>query len=159
MSGNRLLPIKKVLEDLNIPWKEALNVKLPGKSLGFNIMKARLVVTWNLLGAFEIMDVGHGFFMVEFDNEEDRNKVINGGPWMIFNHYLSVRMWCPEFNVTHATIDKTLVWVTIPSLNLLFYEEDFIMKLAASLMKLAASIGSPVKVDLHTLKVAWKSMC
>ena len=31
-----------------------------------------------------MVDIGHGFFMVKFDIEEDRTKVIEGGSWMIF---------------------------------------------------------------------------
>jgi hypothetical protein len=33
------------------------------------------------------MDVVNGFFMVKFDLEEDKEKVINEGPGMVFDHY------------------------------------------------------------------------
>ncbi|KAH1226219.1 hypothetical protein GmHk_11G032939 [Glycine max] len=33
---------------------------------------------------FALMDVGHGFYMAKFDEELDRNKVMEEGPWMIF---------------------------------------------------------------------------
>lgn len=49
--------------------------------------------------------------MMLFNDKEDTTKVINGGPWMIFYHILSVRPWTPEFVADRATIDKTLVWV------------------------------------------------
>lgn len=91
--------------------------------------------------------LGHGFYMVKFDEAEDRTKVISGGPWMVFDHYLSIRLWTPEFNAKQAFIDKTLVWVRVPSLNVLFYDESF-------LTTLASAIGQPVKVDLYTLRVA-----
>jgi len=39
-----------------------------------------------------------------------------------------------------------MVWVRIPSLNLVFYNESF-------LMAMASTIGKPIKVDLHTLNV------
>lgn len=85
--------------------------------------------------------------MVKFEQEDDRNKVINRGPWMIFDNYLSVRTWSADFNVGTATIDKTLVWVRIPSLNLVYYDESL-------LWTLASGIGKLIKVDLHTLRVA-----
>lgn len=50
-----------------------------GKNLGFNIMKTKLAAVWKLSSEFE-MDVGNGFYMVKFDPEEDRSKVISGGP-------------------------------------------------------------------------------
>ncbi|KAJ6929058.1 hypothetical protein NC652_013047 [Populus alba x Populus x berolinensis] len=42
--------------------------------------------TWKLTGGFELMEVDNGFFMVKFDLEEDRAKVISGGPWMVLDH-------------------------------------------------------------------------
>lgn len=93
------------------------------------------------------MDIGNGYFMVLFDEVEDRNKVINGEPWMIFDHILLVRLWTPEFIADRATIDKTLVWVCIPSLNILYYDESFLTILASATSK-------PVKVDMHALQVA-----
>lgn len=84
--------------------------------------------------------------MVIFELDDDRTKVINGDPWMIYDHYLLVRTWSPDFNAGGATIDKIMVWVRIPSLNLLFYDKRL-------LVTLASVIGKPMKVDMHTLGV------
>ncbi|PNX81511.1 hypothetical protein L195_g037532, partial [Trifolium pratense] len=149
--GNRLMPMlhveKKVIEDLSIPWKDALVVKLLGKNLGYNHMKKKLENVWNLIGGFELMAVSNSFYMVKFNCEEDKNKVINGGPWMIYDHYLAVRHWTATFNAATATIDKTMVWIRIPSLNLVYYDESI-------LWTLASLVGTPIKVDMHTLNVA-----
>lgn len=75
--------------------------------MGFNIMKVKLVADWRLLGGLDLTDIGNGFFMIKFDSAGDRNKVINDGPWTIFNHYLTVRLWTPKFNSSNANIDKT----------------------------------------------------
>jgi hypothetical protein len=151
IKGNRLLPMlhvkSSVMEELSIPWKDALVVKLLGKSLGFNIMKTKLETIWALTGGIDLMDVGNSFYMVKFDGEEDKAKVINGGPWMIYDHYLAVRQWSPTFNAATAIIDKTMVWIRIPSLNLVYYDESL-------LWTLASMVGTPVKVDMHTLRVA-----
>jgi hypothetical protein len=151
VQGNRLMPMlhveQKIMEDLIVPWKDALVVKLLGKNLGYNIMKTKLENVWKLMGGIELMDVGSAFYMVKFDGEDDKNKVINGGPWMIYDHYLAVRQWTPSFNASTAKIDKTMVWIRIPSLNLAFYDESI-------LWAIASMVGNPIKVDLHTLKVA-----
>ncbi|GAU26384.1 hypothetical protein TSUD_221110 [Trifolium subterraneum] len=138
---------KSVMAELSVPWKDALVVKLLGKKLGYNTMKAKLENVWKLTGSFELMDVGYSYYMVKFDGEEDKSRVINGGPWMIFDHYLAVSLWSPKFNAATATIDKTMVWIRIPSLNLVYYDESV-------LCALASMVGNPVKVDLHTLRVA-----
>lgn len=75
----------KVLEELSKPWKEALVMKLLGKTLGFNLMKNKLASTWKVMRDIEIMDIENGYFMVLFVDNEDRIKVINGGSWIIFD--------------------------------------------------------------------------
>lgn len=92
------------------------------------------------------MDVGHEFFMVKFDQESDRLKVINRRPWMIYDFYLTVRTWTLSFVSSTVKIDRTMVWVRLLDLNVLFYDES-------SLLVVASTLGSLIKVDMNTLKV------
>ena len=84
--GNRLLPKvfleNEVFEDMCTPWKDALVIKLLGKTLGYNTLKDRLKKVWKVQGGFEIMDNDNGFCMVKFDKATDGEKVISDGPWM-----------------------------------------------------------------------------
>jgi hypothetical protein len=151
IKGNRLLPMlhvqETVIEELSLPYKGCLVVKLLGKTIGYNMMKTKLETVWKLNGGFDLMEVGNSFFMVKFDEEDDKTKVINEGPWMIFDHYLALRQWSPTFNAATATIDKTMAWIRIPNLNLVYYDESV-------LWAVASMVGTPVKVDMHTLRVA-----
>ncbi|MCI24608.1 hypothetical protein A2U01_0045793, partial [Trifolium medium] len=110
--GNRLLPVvtmdEKLFQDLCNPWKEALVVKLLGKNVGYNMMKDRLKNLWRLTGGFEIMDVDNGFYMVKCELLADREKIVADGPWMLFDHYLAVARWTPDFASPHAKVEKTL---------------------------------------------------
>jgi hypothetical protein len=133
-----------VLKDLWLPWQHAIIVKLLGKNLGFLAMRDRLKALWKLTGEMDVLDVGHGFFMIKFDLEADREKVINGGPWMIFDHYVAIRPWTTDFISSQVKINKTLVWIRFPSLGMEYYDESL-------LLALASAIGSLVKVDMHTL--------
>jgi len=69
----------------------------------------RLKGVWKLNGGFKLMNVDNGFFMVKFDLADDRAKVINGGPWMLFEHYLTVRNWSPEFISSTTKINGAMV--------------------------------------------------
>jgi hypothetical protein len=133
-----------VLKDLWVPWQHAIIVKLLGKSLGFFAMRDRLKALWKLSGDMNVMDIGHGFFMVKFDLEADREKVISGGPWMIMDHYVAIRPWTTDFISSQVKINKTLAWIQFPSLGMEYYDESL-------LLALATTVGSPVKVDMHTL--------
>lgn len=150
VDGNRLLPRlhidEKIFEELCDPWKEALVIKLLDKTVGFKIMKNKLTSIWKLVGGFDLMDVDNGFYMVKFDLPEDREKVIAGGPWMVFDHYLVVSSWSPDFVSSTTKIEKTMVWVRFPGMNLVYYDESI-------LLAMAYVIGKPIKVDQRTLSV------
>lgn len=109
-------------------------------------MQQNLAPLWKLVGGFDLMDVDNGFYMVMFDLEDDRDKVINGGPWMIFDHYLVVSTWSPNFVSSTGKIEKTLVWIKFSGMNLVYYDESL-------LIAMAFSIGRPIEVDERTLRV------
>jgi len=46
---------------------------------------------WRLVVGFEMLDIGNDYFMVRFELEEDRIKMIKEGLWMVFDHYLIVQ--------------------------------------------------------------------
>ncbi|PNX77430.1 hypothetical protein L195_g033397 [Trifolium pratense] len=135
-----------VFEGLDAPWKDALVVKLLGKNIGFHLMKERLQKIWRLNAGFDIMNIGNGFFMVKLDSIGDRTRIMDGGPWMIYDHYLTVQCWSQEFASPTAKIDKTMVRIRFPGLNLFYYDESI-------LLALASAVGRPIKVDSTTLDV------
>lgn len=92
------------------------------------------------------MDVDQGFYMVKCDMLSDREKIATEGPCMVFDHYLAVSQRSPEFAAPTAQVEKTLVWIRFPGLNLLYYDESF-------LMALASTVGTPIRVDKNTLNV------
>ncbi|XP_057431631.1 uncharacterized protein LOC130724424 [Lotus japonicus] len=148
VNGNRQLPKlfvdKSVIDGMCSPWQDALVVGLLGKRLGFRTMKIKLSNMWRLTGDFELLDVDNGFFLVKFDQEEDKKKVMDGGPWMIFYHYLAVATWNRSFICPVAQIKSTLAWIRIPGLNVTYYNGSF-------LLSMARLIGKPIKVDRNTL--------
>ncbi|PNX62864.1 hypothetical protein L195_g053212, partial [Trifolium pratense] len=148
--GNRLLPKvyldDKVFKGMCSSWTDAIMVKLLGKTLGYKGMKDRLQKIWKLLGGFEIRDVDNGFYTVKFDIVADKEKVVSEGPWMISDHYLAVSHWSPDFISPEAKVERTLVWIRFPGLNLVYYDESF-------LLAMAAAVGKPIKVDTTTLNV------
>lgn len=87
---------------------------------------------------------GHGYFMVKFGLEVDREKVIYGGPWMVFDHCFAIRSWEPDFAPAEVKINKTLVWIRFPGLGMEYYDESV-------LLDLAIVVGAPVKVDIRTI--------
>ncbi|XP_019429951.1 PREDICTED: uncharacterized protein LOC109337427 [Lupinus angustifolius] len=150
VNGNPQNPIVKIVdsvfEGLYEPWQDALVVSLLVKTMGYYMMKDRLVRLWRLKVGFGIMDIGNGYCLVKFEEEVDRTKVMDEGPWMIFYHYLTVQTWTPNFVSPKAKIKRTMVWIRFPRLNVFFYDESI-------LMTLVGAVGKHVKVDRNTLDV------
>lgn len=92
------------------------------------------------------MDNDKGFYMVKFDQAAYKEKVISDGPWLIFNHCLAVSHSSLESASPNAKIERTVVWVRFPGLNLVYYDESFLLAMASALVR-------PIKVDTSTLKI------
>jgi hypothetical protein len=98
---------------------------------------------WVRKGVINIIDLGMEYFLVYFSNEEDYTKALEDGPWLIYDHYLIVRQWSPNFYPNEATIDSASVWVRIPDLPVEYYD-------AKVLHFIGNRIGKTVKVDKNT---------
>ncbi|KAI5658656.1 hypothetical protein M9H77_27449 [Catharanthus roseus] len=62
------------------------------------------------IGGLSLVDLGQGYYIAKFDMEDDFLRVISGGPWFIYEQYLTIRLWQPEFNpyLDHPT--TTAIW-------------------------------------------------
>ncbi|KAG5225528.1 receptor protein [Salix suchowensis] len=128
---------------IRAPWKQTLIIKLMGRKVGYMFFMQRLKNMWKLRGDFTLTDLGNDFYLAKFANTEDREHVLFGRPWMVTDHYLTVRTWHPNFDPVEATIDKVAVWVRLPNLALEYYDTSV-------LWKIGNKIGKTLKVDRTT---------
>ena len=151
VGGNKSLPridVKKpVLTRLGLPWSEALVVKLLGRSIGYGALRDNLLRIWKPRGSMQVLDVDNGTFLVKFESMDDREKALSSGPWMIYDHYLAVSQWYPGCVKKGTEVTKATVWIRLPGLDVLYYDE-VMLKLIASV------IGTPVRVDPNTLAIS-----
>ncbi|KAF6154473.1 hypothetical protein GIB67_028365 [Kingdonia uniflora] len=56
------------------------------------------IALWKPKGVSRIVPVGKGYFTIFLDNEEDRNNIWMGGPWMIDKQLLRLSPWSPCFD-------------------------------------------------------------
>ena len=62
---------------------------------------------------------------------------------MLHNHYLAVTEWSPSFNSSKSYFGRTMVWVRLSGLNMMYFEESVIQTIAQA-------IGKSIRVDLVT---------
>ncbi|CAN0918671.1 hypothetical protein LINGRAHAP2_LOCUS31003 [Linum grandiflorum] len=81
-------------------------------------------------------------YAVRFSSKEDYLKAAFGGPWKIFDYYIVVSIWTPDFNVNQP-IRKILTWIQLLDLPLHYFND-----LAVS--RIAGYVGTAVRVDVAT---------
>lgn len=118
-------------------------MKLLGKNIGFINLRNQINSMWQLMQPLEPIDLGNGFFIVRFTCKDDYEKVLQGGPWMILGHYLTVQKWKPNFKASTASVTSTSVWVRFPETSVECFNEEI-------LTWLGGAIGKVVKMDKHT---------
>lgn len=77
--------------------------------------------------------------------EEDYDFALYGGPWIILDHYLTVKKWFTEFNPATDAITTVATWVRFSEMPIDLFEDNF-------LRSFGDTLGKTIKVDFMTLK-------
>ncbi|CAL1379165.1 unnamed protein product [Linum trigynum] len=70
----------------------------------------------------------------------DYKQAAMGGPWLIGNHYITVRAWRKGFDARSAEVATTRVWARFLELPVEFINRE-------AVERIASRIGRPVCVD------------
>ncbi|CAL1372536.1 unnamed protein product [Linum trigynum] len=144
-NGEPALKISSAFKErICAPWHRTLVIRLLGLRIGFVTLCNRLKGIWRPTGAMEIKDLDHDCFLVKLDNEQDYFRALTDSPWVIYDHYLVVQQWTPNFKASDPLPKKMIVWVQLPALKIHFYHKEV-------LNMLENLIGRTIKLDFHTL--------
>lgn len=75
---------------------------------------------------------------------EDYSRVYTEGPWVVMDHYVTVRKWQHDFKPDEAEEDTTAIWMRFPNLPI---DEQI-------LFHVVKAFGSSLKVDINTAMAA-----
>ena len=99
---------------------------------------------WNPSGRLDCIDLGHDFFLIKFELQEDVDKVLKGVPWFVSQYFLAIRQWEPNFKASAATFSSVAVWIRLPELPIEYYEPE-------ALKEIGVAIGHVLRIDAHTV--------
>ncbi|KAI9114533.1 hypothetical protein K1719_014231 [Acacia pycnantha] len=133
----------KERERLCKPFAKSLFVKQLGGSMSLYFLESKLNQIWARKGAIKLGNLENDFFVVSFQEREDYERALIGGPWVIFDKYLSVMRWRLGFNPRKETIHKIAAWVQFLEIVVELFDKKI-------LYNLANSIGKVLKLDVHT---------
>ncbi|KAI9072803.1 hypothetical protein K1719_045245 [Acacia pycnantha] len=134
---------KEVREGMTKGMERTLVIKLLGRSIIYSDLMAKTQPLWQPKGLYQLVDMEKNFYLATFDLEEDYNRVLTGGPWMIFGAYLTVQPWSLDFDCNTPTISKVVVWVRIPGLSFRYYHKS-------AHRAIGSLLGEVVKIDYST---------
>lgn len=146
-NGDNITPVVRIDPEtyrrICKPWRGALLLKLLCKSINFRVLKQKTQELWKLQRGYQIIDLADDFNVARFYSREDYLHVLEGGPWVVFGHYLTVSKWRPNFCPPQETSFFTTVWVRFPDFPSELFDENL-------LIKLGNVVGKTVKVDHKT---------
>ena len=110
-------------------------------------LHSQLDACWKplLQQTFLIYPCAWGLFVIDFDNQEDRSKIEEVGPWFWGSSSIFMQHWSPTFNPTIASISTIPVWVKLPNLRLHLWNDP-------SLQEIWNVIGQYHNIYLNTTK-------
>ncbi|KAI9080389.1 hypothetical protein K1719_037783 [Acacia pycnantha] len=81
---------EKMKKRLYKAWENAVIVKLLGRNIGYKILLSILQSLWARRGVIRLINIGNGYFVVKLTNKDDYHHALTGGPWVLFDHYLTM---------------------------------------------------------------------
>ncbi|KAA8520195.1 hypothetical protein F0562_014451 [Nyssa sinensis] len=145
--ANDILPVVNLSStqkaQLSAPYKHSLFAKVLGKRVGDQKLQTHLRRLWSPEGELVIVPLENDFFSLRFSLPSDYNKVLEGAPWLIDDHYITLRPWIPNFKPSEAIIGQTAVWIRLPGLPIEYYVKEM-------LQRIGAAIGDLVRIDTVT---------
>ncbi|CAH9113829.1 unnamed protein product [Cuscuta europaea] len=110
--------------------------KFPGLKAVYDLKK-----TW---GVTCMVDKHNkGWIIFKFKNDEDRSKVLNGGPYTIFGIQLMLKTLSEDFSFDDDEFLKVPIWVKFPNLHMKLWNEE-------AMSEVASMVGVPLSTDKVT---------
>lgn len=69
-----------------------------------------------------IIDLSNDYYLVNFSYDDDHNPVLANEHWFIYDHYLTLKEWSPDFHPASIPIENLAVWVRILGLPIEYYD-------------------------------------
>lgn len=72
----------------------------------------------------KVTEIGTNFFQFVFEVQEDLNRVLSGGPWLMDNQIMVLKKWGVRIEEDTEAFSKTNLWVQISNLPLHWFSKE-----------------------------------
>ena len=146
---------KETKSRIRAPWTKALIVKVYGKIVGYSYLTFKINTLWKPIANMDYVDLEKDFFLIKFDQRSNYDKVLQGGPWFIGEHFLAIKPWKPYFKASEASFSSVAVWMKFLELPIEFYDP-------LVLREIGSAIRPVLRIDSYTAsgsKASFASLC
>ncbi|XP_028801546.1 uncharacterized protein LOC114756776 [Neltuma alba] len=142
--GPNVIIMLEFKEKLARKWRLSLIVRLLGRMVREEYLGQKLQKLWGYNRDVETLEIGSGYFIVNFTHTNDYEYALTGGPWLVLGHYLNVQPWKPDFDPDEEEVSKVAAWICIPKFPMDYYDMGI-------LYVVGSQIGTILRVDKNTL--------
>lgn len=121
-------------------WKNAVILYVIGESPTIAYLTLFLRRQCSIERKFEIYYHTDDYFVVRFEHEDDRDKMMLEGPYTMANRPVIIKEWVMDFNFEKEILKVVPLWIQLPNLPLNCWSED-------SLSRIGSVIGNPICAD------------
>ncbi|KAJ4822049.1 hypothetical protein Tsubulata_036783 [Turnera subulata] len=105
-----------------------------GKVLGdrrphISQIRSQMQNVWYNKGDFRIIPKMNNIFLIGFELEEDKKKVLEGSPWLISNMHFCLRGWFPDMILSQVSFRQVLFWVQLHDIPPNLLSHDRVVKI------------------------------
>ena len=135
LAGNELSGATLELEDLHSGVRECEG-SLIGRIMGdkvanFTGVKNFVVAAWGYPRKMTVMELGPNLFQYNIPNPDDKDRIVEGGPWMIDSQMLVLNRWSEGIEENYGAFVTEPLWGQIWNLPVHWLTKEVGRKIGA----------------------------
>ncbi|XP_070055446.1 uncharacterized protein [Nicotiana tomentosiformis] len=144
IDGERVvqLQVEEIAEETK-KWNRALILYVVGDSPSIGAVGRIIATNWNFAAKPKVYYHNDDYFVIQFDNLEDRYALLYSRPYAINSKPVIVKPWSPEFNLGDEVLHTIPLWVQLPNLQLNCWG-------LKTLSRIGSGLGTPLFTDACT---------
>lgn len=87
-------------------------------------MQPLIRASWRFVQDLKVEDAGANRFLFTFQSIEEKNRVLNQGPWNFKESYMILKEWDPDKTLDELELVSVVYWVHIHGLPLELFDDD-----------------------------------
>ncbi|XP_070024967.1 uncharacterized protein [Nicotiana sylvestris] len=124
-------------------WRTTLIGYVLGGNPSFKEMLKFIYGVWNTVTTPAVLLHADGYFIFKFESIEDKNLIMQNGPYMFNSKHMILKDWDPNFQIHNESMRIVPIWVNLHGLPIQCWAEE-------NLGRIASLLGKPICTDRLT---------